>query len=138
MNLGSKSLRILLCIAVVGGAYVSRPSTMRRVVFFLAVLAGTIIVNLALSLGQEIARRRSVNAPSSLGAVAPEQSGTANPPARKPWWIICLGFVGSTGLGVTKAHETGIWLFIPVGILVGFSFGYYMLTHSGRRRTREL
>ncbi|MGO8736518.1 MAG: hypothetical protein ACLQVM_27415 [Terriglobia bacterium] len=48
MKLGSKSLRVLLWIAVVGGAYVSRPSTMRREVFFLAVLAATIIANLAL------------------------------------------------------------------------------------------
>jgi len=127
MKLGPKALRVGLCIVVVATAYVERPPTMPPQAFYSMVVCALIIANLALWWGQEMARKRSRNAPPTSGTVAPGQRASSVAPTRKPWLLLAMGFVGATGLGIGEAHETGIWLFIPVGILVGVSFVYFVL-----------
>jgi hypothetical protein len=127
MKLRSKALRVGLGIVVVTTAFVERPPRVRPEVFILIVLSALIIANLAFSWGQHLARSRSPGTPRTPGAVAPGQSDGAVARTRKPWLVLAMGFLGATGLGIAKAHETAIWLFIPVGILVGSYFVYFVL-----------
>jgi hypothetical protein len=128
MKFPPKVVRFLLSMVVVVTLYVERPPTMRREVFFLLLLGALTIANLALSWGQQMARTRSASAPTTPGAAAAARGAGASGAVRKRWLLVAMGFVGATGLGIVKAHETGIWLFIAVGILVGASFSYFVLT----------
>jgi hypothetical protein len=128
MKFPPKVVRFLLSMVVVVTLYVERPRTMRREVFFLLLLGALTIANLALSWGQQIARARSASAPSTPGAAAAAKGAGASGAVRKRWLLVAMGFVGAITVGIAKAHETGIWLFIPVGILVGVSFSYFVLT----------
>ncbi|MGO8736517.1 MAG: hypothetical protein ACLQVM_27410 [Terriglobia bacterium] len=125
---GSKTARLLLCIGVAAAVYVERPRAVRWEVLFLVALIVMVVMNLAFSWGQKLERRRVPNAPTILSIFGAEQSaGEASVPTRKPWLLICLGFVSATGMGVLGAHDTGIWLFIPAGVSVGIYFVYHVL-----------
>jgi hypothetical protein len=131
MKLGPKPLRVALCIVAVATAYLERPPTMRPQVFYPIVLIGLIIVNLAFSWGQHLERTRSRNRPTTSGTGAPGQSAGATATRRKPWLLLALGFAGATMIGISEAHETGIWLLIPLGLLVGSLYVYFVLKKFG-------
>ena len=126
MKLPSKPVRFILSLVVVVTLYVKRPPTMRLEVFFLLLLGAMTIVNLALSWGWRMARTRSPDAPTAPGTAARAQ-GTATGPVRRHWLMATAGLVCATAVGIGKAHESGIWLWIPVAVLVGFSFSYFVL-----------
>jgi len=125
MKLPSRPVRLILSLVVVVTLYVKRPPTMRREVFVLLLLGAMTIVNLALTWGRRMARARSPSAPTVPGTV-PRTHVSATAPVRRPWLMATMGLVCTTTLGIVKAHESGIWLWVPVAILVGFSFSYFV------------
>jgi hypothetical protein len=125
MKLLTKPVRFILSFVVVVTLYVKRPPTMRLEVFVLLLLGAMTIVNLALTWGRRMASARSASAPTVPGTV-PRAQGSATAPVRKPWLMATLGFACAAGLGIIKAHEIGIWLWIPVAVLVGFQFSYFV------------
>jgi hypothetical protein len=120
--------RLLMNVAVLATAFVySRRGTPPRVLAIITLIA-IVIANAAFSWGRGSRRGEALPRVTGLGINGPERSHQAiKPTSLKGRALFLAGLVCGIGLGISYAHETRQWLFIPAGAVVGYVLGQVLL-----------
>lgn len=115
-----------LSVLTTGFVYFQRGMSPRSIL--IPTLAAIVFVNAVFSWAQRSRVRGVLHGVTDSGAEGPMHSRASAKPASLKARLLFLASVGcGGGLGVCYTHETGHWLFIPAGIIVGCVLGQVLL-----------